>query len=126
MGLVTIIYILQEVDSSFSPTTRMLTSRYRTEKALNTIAKNIVEDENRNRGLCFKRNMPIIRVIYESDNILAIDKPAHISHHDDHNYMGILSYVRKLQKEKEVSYQGRLWGVHRLDRITSGILLFAK
>ena len=40
--------------------------------------------------------------------------------------MGIVSCVRHLQQEKQIDYQGRLYSVHRLDRVTSGILLFAK
>jgi tRNA pseudouridine32 synthase/23S rRNA pseudouridine746 synthase len=71
-------------------------------------------------------NAESIKVIYESENVLAIDKPPHISHHDDPEYMGILSCVRALQEEDAIEYKGRLWGVHRLDRVTSGILIFAK
>jgi len=79
-----------------------------------------------------------IKVIYESDNILAIDKPPHISHHnspgDKSNgnggegvmVMGIVSCVRHLQQQQQIDYQGRLYSVHRLDKVTSGILLFAK
>ena len=36
-------------------------------------------------------------------------------------YMGIA-----LQIEKDISYKGRLWGVHRLDWVTSVVLIFAK
>jgi tRNA pseudouridine32 synthase/23S rRNA pseudouridine746 synthase len=69
-----------------------------------------------------------IRVLYESDHILAIDKPPHIPYHDDllNEQKGILSCIRQLQLNHEIEYQGRLYGVHRLDRVTSGILLFAK
>lgn len=69
-----------------------------------------------------------IPIIYEDDNLLAICKPPHVSHHDDPQcgQIGILSLIRKQQSEKIFSYSGRLYGVHRLDRVTSGILLFAK
>jgi len=67
-----------------------------------------------------------IRVIYESDAVLAIDKPPTIAHHNSEDEMGIVSCVRHLQQEKKIHYQGRLYSVHRLDRVTSGILLFAK
>eukprot|EP01083_Nonionella_stella_P242396 845543_1 len=40
--------------------------------------------------------------------------------------MGILSIVRQQQKEGKISYEGRIYGVHRLDKVTSGILLLAK
>ena len=84
------------------------------------------EDESNTNKDSLIRPTASIRVIYESDDVLAVHKPPHISHHDDPKYMGILSCVRELQKEKEIAYQGRLWGVHRLDRVTSGVLLFAK
>ena len=69
-----------------------------------------------------------IPIIYEDDNILAISKPPHVSHHDDPptGQMGILSLIRAQQAEQIFPYTGRLYGVHRLDHVTSGILLFAK
>ncbi len=67
-----------------------------------------------------------IPVLYESENVLAIDKPPHIPHHNTDEEIGILSHVRNLQNQEEFPYNGRLYGVHRLDRVTSGILLFAK
>jgi tRNA pseudouridine32 synthase/23S rRNA pseudouridine746 synthase len=69
-----------------------------------------------------------IPIIYEDDNLLAICKPPHVPHHDDPQYsqMGIMSLIREQQSKKIFSYSGRLYGVHRLDRVTSGILLFAK
>lgn len=67
-----------------------------------------------------------LKVLYESDNVIAIDKPENISHHDDETEEGIIGYVRKLQQEGRFSYSGRIYGVHRLDRVTSGILLLAK
>lgn len=63
---------------------------------------------------------PNINVLYESDDVLAIDKPPHISHHDDDQEIGILSIIRQQQKEERISYQGRIYGVHRLDKVTSG------
>jgi len=65
-------------------------------------------------------------ILYNSENVIAIEKPVNISYHDDESEEGILSYVRRLQKEKVFPYDGRIYGVHRLDRVTSGILLFAK
>eukprot|EP00545_Synedropsis_sp_CCMP1620_P005495 CAMPEP_0119023490 /NCGR_PEP_ID=MMETSP1176-20130426/30068_1 /TAXON_ID=265551 /ORGANISM="Synedropsis recta cf, Strain CCMP1620" /LENGTH=245 /DNA_ID=CAMNT_0006978577 /DNA_START=1 /DNA_END=735 /DNA_ORIENTATION=+ len=66
-------------------------------------------------------------ILYESDRILAIHKPQGIAHHDDGDVgSGILSVVRRHQKASEIAYQGRIYGVHRLDRVTTGILLLAK
>ena len=73
-----------------------------------------------------------IEILYESENVIAINKPPHIQHHnDDHNNGGIMTIIREMQKldsEDECSfpYKGRIYGVHRLDRVTSGILIFAK
>ena len=72
------------------------------------------------------------RVIYESNRILAIDKPPGISHHNDDETgeLGIVSQLRAYYETLGSNSEGqppfRLYGVHRLDRVTSGILLFAK
>ncbi len=89
--------------------------------------------------------LPTIKILYESDQILAIEKPPHISHHDEkmQNFsedkaesstntgtatMGIISLLRYMQQNDILAspYKGRLYGVHRLDKVTSGILLLAK
>ena len=71
-------------------------------------------------------------VIHEDDDVLVIDKPAGMSFHNDDlvtNLPGVLSTVRALQASGELrgsDYTGELHSVHRLDKITSGILLLAK
>ena len=82
-----------------------------------------------------------LSILFENDRILAIDKPSGISHHDsglmddDHDddpsqhsqkAFGILSHLRQLQTLGKLQHTGRLFGVHRLDQVTSGILLLAK
>eukprot|EP01082_Thalassiosira_pseudonana_P005408 g5089.t1 g5089 contig18:613781-614791(-) len=72
-----------------------------------------------------------IPIIYENDQLLAVCKPPHISHHDDpaSNQLGLLSLIRLQQQQQDESsflYPHRLHGVHRLDRVTSGVLLLAK
>jgi tRNA pseudouridine32 synthase/23S rRNA pseudouridine746 synthase len=67
-----------------------------------------------------------ISILHESDNLLVINKPHQISHHDSGDEIGILTLLRNLQASGKMEYKGRLYGVHRLDRITSGILLLAK
>lgn len=65
-------------------------------------------------------NPSAIPILYESNRVLIIDKPPGISHHNDgEEESGIVSIIRQQQGQ-------RLWGVHRLDRVTSGILIFAK
>jgi len=78
------------------------------------------------------------RILLETDRILVLDKPHGIPHHtnnrtegeifneSDGKELGILALLRKFQEAGELSYSGRLYGVHRLDRVTSGILLLAK
>jgi len=67
-------------------------------------------------------------VLFESDRILAIDKPAGIAHHNDEEAgeLGIVSLLREYYQRTRGDDASRLYGVHRLDRVTSGILLFAK
>lgn len=73
-----------------------------------------------------------VRVLYESERIIAIRKPHGISHHGSlQSIPGIMSYFRHLQALGDkgllcTSYRGRIYGVHRLDKATSGILIFAK
>lgn len=72
-----------------------------------------------------------IPVLLETDHVLVINKPAGISHHDSDQELGILNVLRRHQEQGRLdllntSYSGRLYGVHRLDRVTSGILVFAK
>ncbi len=60
-------------------------------------------------------------ILYSDENLLAVDKPA-----------GLLSIPDGYHPEKPCAInllqqvQGRLWVVHRLDKETSGVLLFAR
>lgn len=63
-----------------------------------------------------------IPVLYETERILIVNKPHGISHHAADDELGILQVLRQQRSEKEE----RLWGVHRLDKVTSGILVLAK
>jgi tRNA pseudouridine32 synthase/23S rRNA pseudouridine746 synthase len=72
------------------------------------------------------------RVVYEDDELLALDKPPGASFHGDdleHGRPGVLALTRALQREgllEGTEYAGDLHAVHRLDKLTSGILLLAK
>lgn len=59
-------------------------------------------------------------VIYEQTDFLVAIKPAGISFHTEGDQPGFVEILR--QELGEVP----LWPVHRLDKITSGLLLFAK
>ncbi|KAL7545823.1 hypothetical protein ACHAWF_009172 [Thalassiosira exigua] len=69
-------------------------------------------------------------ILHKSERLLAIAKPPGVSHHDDPSAgeLGMLSLIREKQGGPNSSfpYPGRLHGVHRLDRVTLGILLLAK
>ena len=75
-----------------------------------------------------------IPILYESERVIAINKPHGFPHHDDLDSKtpGILTLFRHLQSldasqnSNAIDYKGRIYGVHRLDRATSGILLLAK
>ena len=66
------------------------------------------------------------RIVYENEYALIIDKPVGISHHSNGEEDGIMKCLRELQASDERMYGGDLYSVHRLDRDTSGLLLFAK
>jgi len=61
-----------------------------------------------------------IQIVYENDDFLAINKPEGISVQDEKNQSGILPKLR-LQTGIE-----KLWLIHRLDKVTSGLLLLGK
>ncbi len=61
-----------------------------------------------------------IPVLFQDDAVLAVDKPA-----GRLVIPGRGTDEKSLREELEASY-GRLWVVHRLDRGTSGVLLFAR
>lgn len=66
------------------------------------------------------------RVVFENKHAVVIDKPCGISHHSSGEEDGILQIMRNLQDSDIEMYHGDLFSVHRLDRDTSGLLLFAK
>jgi len=60
-------------------------------------------------------------IIYESDHILILDKPAGLAVHSGSGVaFGVIDLVRKLRPDMAIEL------VHRLDRDTSGCLLLAK
>jgi tRNA pseudouridine32 synthase/23S rRNA pseudouridine746 synthase len=92
---------------------------------------------------------PLIPVLFESSRVLIIHKPHGIGHHDESSTLspsdqqqekpGILQILRHQRREvkededddnndKDSEYENeeRLYGIHRLDKVTSGILVFAK
>jgi tRNA pseudouridine32 synthase / 23S rRNA pseudouridine746 synthase len=66
------------------------------------------------------------KVVFENKFVFIINKPIGIVHHSSPGEDGILKVVRGLQQKGHFSYSGDLFSVHRLDRGTSGLLIFAK
>lgn len=74
---------------------------------------------------------PLPRLVADFTDAVAVYKPPGVPfHHASANHaageVGILHTVRQLQADGAFGYAGRLFPVHRLDTVTSGILLFAK
>ncbi len=64
----------------------------------------------------------ILKVIYEGDGLVAIDKPAGINVHPGHGRESEPTIVDLVEKQLRQA----VFLVHRLDRDTSGVLLIAK
>ncbi len=62
----------------------------------------------------------IMQIIHEDDQILIINKPAGLPVLPD-GWDHAAPYLVKMLEEK----YGRIWTVHRIDKITSGIIIFA-
>ena len=67
-----------------------------------------------------------LRVIANTDDYLVIHKEPGIPFHATGKSEGILQIVRRLEAEGVIVPGPRLYPVHRLDQIASGILLFAR
>ena len=75
---------------------------------------------------CSATTVPPLRLVLETDRLLVVDKPPGMPFHADSNSDGVMQAARALQESGALTYSGRLHGVHRLDRGTSGLLLLAK
>lgn len=62
----------------------------------------------------------IMEIIHEDDQILVINKPAHLPVLPD-GWDKEAPYLVKMLEEK----YGKIWVVHRIDKVTSGIIIFA-
>jgi len=70
--------------------------------------------------------VPPPRLLYETKGLLFLDKPAGLSYHAEGTEPGVMQLLRAMQMNGELAHGGRLYGVHRLDRVTSGVLMVAK
>lgn len=70
---------------------------------------------------------PLIKVLFENDEIIAVDKPYGISSHTNDSKVGNEDYVQHgLIEFFESQLQRKLHIVHRLDRTTTGVIVIAK
>ncbi len=60
-----------------------------------------------------------LNVLFEHADFIIFDKPANHSFHDENGVMGFSSLVNQQNNNS-------LWPVHRLDKMTSGCIIFAK
>lgn len=71
--------------------------------------------------------MTTLQIIYEDDVILACNKPAGLMVEPDrNNHPNLLHQVKNYLKEKTGDKNPYTQHLHRLDRVTSGIVLFTK
>lgn len=124
--VVTLLVLCKQVDAFVSNGAKfrpifLLQNSYRVKKYQASLqAAESSSDETSVFSIDHLDSIPDIPILYESDRILIVEKPSGISHHNEEpDVPGIVTVVRHQQ-------QKRLWGVHRLDKVTSGILVFAK
>jgi RluA family pseudouridine synthase len=67
-----------------------------------------------------------IKIIYEDKFIIVVDKPAHLLTIATEKEKDQTMYHKVLMYEKKKNKNNRIYIVHRLDKDTSGLLLFAK
>ncbi|MBX7057489.1 MAG: hypothetical protein K1X75_05440 [Leptospirales bacterium] len=65
-------------------------------------------------------------MLASADDYLIVHKPAGLSFHSEENRPGVLQVVRAMEEAGQLPRGARLFPVHRLDRVTSGILVFAR
>ncbi len=63
--------------------------------------------------------VPGVRILFENDGLLAVDKPEGVVSIAEAGKGGLPELVRE-------AYAGRLFPVHRLDKEVSGVIVFAK
>jgi len=73
-------------------------------------------------------NSSILRVVQETDSVLAIDKPTTLPVHPCGGYHqnSVMNILTPTSNNNNNSSYDKLFTIHRLDRLTSGLLLLAK
>jgi len=73
-----------------------------------------------------KMDLNNIKIIFEDDDIIVVDKPSGLLSVSTENGSGITTYSILRNYVKMKSSLNKIFIVHRLDRETSGLMLFAK
>lgn len=71
---------------------------------------------------------PSVRIVYEDPHVVVIDKPSGVSsvpYHEGERATAI-DLIRDAWRKRGISEQGPLHVVHRIDKETSGLLVFAR
>ena len=71
----------------------------------------------------------LVPIIYEDDNIIVVDKPATVPIHPcgGYNFNSLFHLLSKRQRNGiSIKNEEKLYTIHRLDRLTSGLLICAK
>ncbi|MDO6762515.1 TIGR01621 family pseudouridine synthase [Agarivorans sp. 1_MG-2023] len=63
--------------------------------------------------------MQTLSLVAEHDDFLVINKPSGVNFHTESDELGLVEQARQ-------QFASELWPVHRLDKLTSGLLLLAK
>jgi tRNA pseudouridine32 synthase/23S rRNA pseudouridine746 synthase len=67
-----------------------------------------------------------IKIIDSNENFLVLYKPEGLSFYEDSPAPDLMKILRLMDQEKYIPPGERLFPIHRIDKITSGILLFAR
>lgn len=89
------------------------------------ISKNPIKEEVKYRYNP-KTKLPSITIIYEDDDFIAIDKPSGLLAVESDNERKNTAYNLVLEYLQSTSKQARPYVLHRIDKETSGVLVFAK
>ncbi len=73
-----------------------------------------------------KAPLPDLKIIYEDNDLLVIDKPAGMLAIANDKERNITAYHLAMEYVRTKNSRNRIFVVHRLDRETSGVIIFAK
>jgi 23S rRNA pseudouridine1911/1915/1917 synthase len=92
------------------------------------VGDDVVVDSVQSSAAAVRLKSARIQVVYEDDDLIVLDKPTHLltvatpGDKTDTLFYRLTDYLRS----RDPANPGRAWVVHRIDRETSGLVLFAK